>query len=507
MRTRRAAALVVAVSALCGLSSPGGSVAASRFSYSTPRSLPESLPSAKAQRQGGEPSLIFDQGGKLVYAASPGAPDHGGNFWRSTNGGRTFGPGLSVGSQTGGGDSDLAVAFDKPHTVFNIDLEDLVASDLCRSTDHGRSFPSSGCSSGFATNQQQPASDRPWINTVPGHPNLLYGTYDGLAFGGGAPEVDRSNDQGQTSTKCGQVLEPGSDAFAHFSPTGALENSETIGKPAIGRDGTLYVPFTEPHQAGQQFTEPSDPTPDNLYVGIGRRGCPDASATFKDVTVYKNDTGTGSNFSNIFPSIAVDGGGTVYALAAGVLKQGQKGEGVYLFVSRSGGLHWSAPIKVNSGPPQAAVIPALAGGLYRGQALIGWYGSTTSTNHNSDSGRWKYYVAQTRDYGRTFTRTTVTRKIFHYGQVCTLGVECTGGRNLLDFTSVAVNPKTGCGMAIFGGDPYDTPGKANPDPAAAYTSIQQGGPCLAKPPKRHRRHHHPGRHGDPDRHHEDKRAR
>src|SRR5205807_4005742 len=98
-------------------------------------------------------------------------------------------PGISVGSNAGGGDSDVAVGYDPAHTVFYIDLQDLVASDLCSSTDHGQTFPNDGCSSGFATNQQQPGVDRPWINTTPLHPGLLYGTYDGLAFGGGAPEV------------------------------------------------------------------------------------------------------------------------------------------------------------------------------------------------------------------------------------------------------------------------------------------------------------------------------
>jgi hypothetical protein len=450
--------------------------------FSAPAALPNSLPSSDPnhpQRQGGEPSAVFDPGGSLLYAASPGAPGGGGNFWRSTDGGQTWSQGLTVGSLAGGGDSDLAVAYDSAHTVFNIDLEDLVASDLCSSTDHGQTFPNNGCATGFATNQQQPASDRPWINTDPTHPGLLYGGYDGLAFGGGAPEMQTSTDGGRTFSNCGQVLEPGSDAFAHFSPTGALENSETMGKPAIGPDGSVYVPFTQPHMVGQQATEPADPTPGNLYVGVGRGGCPPATSTFHDTTIYKNDAGLGSEFAAIFPGVAVDPGGYVYVLGDGRLSGTQSGFGIYLFVSRDGGEHFSAPIQVDPGPPHAAQIASIAAGNAPGEVLIGWY-SSPNPDSNSAAGVWRYNIAESFDAGRTFSTTTVTPSPMHFGAICDLGIECTGGRNLLDFTTVAVNPASGCAFAVFAGDPFDTPQNGKTDQAAAYYVRQTAGPCLTR---------------------------
>lgn len=458
--------------------------AAATVHFTAPVALPGSLPStdpAHPQRQGGEPSVAFDPDGRLVYVAAPGAPDHGGNFWRSLNGGRAFQPGISVGAAQGGGDSDIAVGYDAPHTVFNIDLEMLAASDLCRSTDHGQTFPDEGCDTGTPTNQKDAAADRPWLTTVPGHPDLLYITYDGLSFGGGAPEVERSTDKGATSTACGQVLEPGSDAFAHFSPTGAAENSETIGKPALdGRDGSLYVPFTEPHTPGQQASASDDPTGSNLYMAIGRGGCPSAPSTFRDVTVYKDDAGRGSSFVSIFPSAAVDGAGTVYALGDGRLHGDQKGDGVYLFVSRNHGQSFSAPIKVNEGLPQAAQLGSVAGGLGAGEAVVGWYSSDASPDHNSDKGRWYYHVAVTYDFGKTWERMQLTPDVFHYGNICNLGVTCpsTGNRNLLDFSSVGVNPVTGCAFAVIPGDPFDTPANGKTDRSAAYTSVQDSGACL-----------------------------
>ena len=456
---------------------PAGALAAP-LSYTHPQRLPGSPPNGEAQ--GGEPSAVFDQGGRFVYVAAPGGTGPGGDFWRSTRGGRpgTFAAPMQVGSSIGGGDEDLAVGYDRRHTVYQIDLEDLAGSDLCVSVDRGKSFEPD-CSSGAPSNQTDAAADRPWITTVAGKPNLLYDTYDGLAFGGGAPEVQVSANRGQTFTPCGQVLQPGSAAFAHFSPTGAAENSEVIGKPAVDGEGSLYVPFTEPHRQGQ--ISDSDPTPGNLYLGIARHGCSGPTSTFRNKTIFRNDRGAGSDFVSIFPTVAADPRGDVYVLAAGRLRAGQKGQGVYLFVSRDRGRHFSKPIKVNTGVPQAAQLPWIAAGKGRGEALIGWYGSTASTDANSNKGRWRYNVAETLDYGHSFLRRRLTRRPTHFGNICNLGVICGADqdRNLLDFTTVAVNPQTGCGFAVFGGDPYDRkhPGAK---PAAAYTSVQNGGPCLTR---------------------------
>jgi hypothetical protein len=448
-----------------------------KLRYTYPQRLPGSPP--KGEAQGGEPSAVFDHGGRFLYVAAPGGSGPGGDFWRSTKAGRrgTFSKPIHVGSSAGGGDEDLAVGYDPKHTVYQIDLEDLAASDLCISLNHGKSFEPD-CHSGAPGGQTDAAADRPWITTVAGRPNLLYDTYDGLGFGGGAPEVQVSTDRGQSFTPCGQVLQPGSDAFAHFSSTGAFENSEVIGKPAVDGEGTLYVPFTEPHRKGQ-VSDP-DPTPSNLYLGIARHGCSGPTSTFTNKTIFQNDRGAGSNFVSIFPTVAADRFGDVYVLAAGRLSAHQRGQGVYLFVSRDEGRHFSAPIKVNR-RVQAAQLQWIAAGKGRGEALIGWYGSTASPDPNSNKGRWRYRVAETFDYGRTFLRHRLGRRPTHYGNICNLGVICGPGqdRTLLDFTTVAVNPKTGCGFAVFGGDPYNRkdPGA---DPAAAYTSRQKGGPCLTR---------------------------
>ncbi len=252
-----------------------------------------------------------------------------------------------------------------------------------------------------------------------------------------------------------------------------------IGKPAVGRKGTLFIPFTEPHRPGQATS--ADPIQSNLYLAIARHGCNSPTSQFANKTLWQNDKGRGSNFVSIFPSVAADRFGDVYVVAAGRLRPKQRGQGVYLFVSRDSGRHFSKPKKINTGRPQAAELPAVAAGKGRGEVLIGWDAATNVRSAASNKGRWRYRVAQTFDYGRTLRRRTLTRKPTHYGDICNKGVICAGDedRNLLDFTSVAVNPRTGCAFAVFAGDPYDR-GHSGRDPSAAYTARQKSGPCLTK---------------------------
>jgi hypothetical protein len=40
---------------------------------------------------------------------------------------------------------------------------------------------------------------------------------------------------------------------------------------------------------------------------------------------------------------------------------------------------------------------------------------------------------------------------------------------------MAVNPRTGCVIAVFAGDPYDTPKNGREDEATAYVSRQTAG--------------------------------
>jgi hypothetical protein len=191
---------------------------------------------------------------------------------------------------------------------------------------------------------------------------------------------------------------------------------------------------------------------------------------FDNTTVYSND---GGSFSNLFISNAVGPDGAVFVIASGHLTANSPFN-TYLWVSRDGAKTFSQPIQVNPGDLKTNAMPAVAAGEKPGQVVVGWYGSQNATTPDDTKGEWRYYVARSEDYGASFQQATLTANPFHYGDICTSGILCgNGNRNLLDFSSVGVDPKTGCATTIFPGDPFDTfdvqqAGKS--EPAAAYIS-------------------------------------
>jgi hypothetical protein len=442
--------------ALLALGLGAMSAQARGISFTKPLKLRNTPP--KGELQGGEPSVAFDRDGNHVYVVAPGGGENGGvGFWRSGNRGRTFTKGRSLGSILGGGDSDVSVGPD--HTVYIADLE-VVANALCRSNDYGKSFDSN-CDTGIASNQTGPESDREWVSPSPTNPNLVYFSYHDITTE--TPLVYRSQSAGAPGSfiPCGPVLEPGSEAEANYVPGGTNQ-----GKLAIGSGGDLYVPILEPTNPAL-ITDPYN----NFYMAISRNGCA-PGASFHDVTVYSNPR---ANLANIFPYVAARGH-TIYAAFTGISGKrrpsGRHHYGVYLLRSTDAGRHWSQPIAVDRKWFKANALASLTVGKRANQVALGFYRTTTSKNPNRDDDVWKYQVAISRNGGRDFRYTRITDGPIHYGQICNQGILCTGGRNLLDFSSVGVNPKTGCVMAVFAGDPYDTPKNGRDDEAAAYVSRQ-----------------------------------
>jgi hypothetical protein len=432
------------------------------FSFTRPLKLPDSPP--KGELQGGEPSVAFDSGGRYVYVVAPGGGANGGvGFWRSSDGGRTFPNGRSLGSKLGGGDADVDVGPD--HTVYVADLE-VAANALCRSHNHGKTFDSK-CDTGIATNQTGVESDREWVTPSPFDPNLVYFSYHD--FSSETPLVYRSTSNGDPGSfvPCGPVLAPGSSAEANYVPGGTNQ-----GKPSIGTGGDLYVPILEP-------TNPAtvESPYNNFYMGIARHGCR-PKTPFKDVTVFSNPH---ANLANIFPYVAVRGR-TVYAAFTGIsgtrhtkAKGPDAHYGVYLLRSRDAGRHWSKPIPVDTPRFKANALASVTVGKRPREVALGFYRTHTTSNPNSKRNLWSYEVAASHDFGRHFTYRRLTDGPIHYGEICTTGILCTSGRNLLDFSSVGVNPRTGCIMAVFAGDPYDTPKNGKTDEAAPYVARQKAG--------------------------------
>ncbi|HLX87788.1 MAG TPA: sialidase family protein [Acidimicrobiales bacterium] len=458
--TAGAVALVLSIS---GGASSTQSVATTLTppTFSAPQELPDQTGTG-GSLTGGEPSLTIDvvNGITHVYVSSPiGVPaiagqltggatcGNGAAFWRSADGAGSFSPGQCIGSGLGGGDDSTAVT--PNHNLYLADLE-AVASAVCKSTDLGATFTSGngigGCTQ-LVTDQTGPEDDRPWLTGGP--QNQLYFTYHDFAFG--LPLIERSDNAGSTFLPCGSILQPGSAAMTNYSPA----EGTLVADPAIDRAGNLYVEVSEPSNTNTSQQFPLT----HLFMAVGKGGC-NKGTVFKDSTIYAN---SGANLGNIFDAVAVDGGGTIYVVAAGQTTSASKTSDVWLFTSHDGGTTWSAPVQVNAPGLTANAMPAIVGGPVAGQVAVGWYGSSTSNTPDDTNDVWNYYVATSTQGGLpgTFGQAQVTPTPFHFGDICTEGVFCgmpgfPSNRNLLDFTSLGVDPLTGCVVAAMPGDPYNT---------------------------------------------------
>jgi hypothetical protein len=257
----------------------------------------------------------------------------------------------------------------------------------------------------------------------------------------------------------------------------AAVGNTIVGKAAVTKDHMIYVPVgaPTPTQVAQSVASNGLASYGQIVVAYDK-GC--NNDQFKNKTVYSSDTG---NFANLFISNAVGSDGALFVIASGQLTD-KDAYNTYLWVSRDGAQSFTGPIKVNSGDLKATVMPAVAVGTRPGQVAIGWYGSQDAKDPNDKKATWRYYVATSGDYGQTWSRSTVTPNPFHYGDICTVGIACqqTGGnRNLLDFSSIGVDPKSGCVTTVFPGDPFIAAGQSKRDPAAAYIALENDGSCGA----------------------------
>jgi hypothetical protein len=485
---RRSLLSVLGVAALTGLTAtPAFASPAASPTWSPPMELQGAL-------NGGEPGIVFDQGNpNYAYVVAPqavpavanaalgGTNTSGVGFWASSDQAQTFATGINVGSGFGGGDSDVAVD-PKNGDVYVADLE-AVASAICKSTDHGKTFSSGnaassvdGCSE-VTTNQQGPETDRPWLNVAPD--GTVYLTYHDLAFG--FPIVERSTDGGSTFLPCGSIVNPQTPQGQNYNPA----QGTLVAKPAIGPHGSMYVEVTEPPSSS---TSAVNAPLSNLYMAVAKGGCT-GQTVFQNYTIY-DGSAAGANLGKIFNAVTMDGAGNLYVIAAGTLSSTQTTNDIYLFVSKDHGQTWSAPIQLNPPSLTANVMPAVAGGLGAGEVAVGWFGCSQTGDPNTCH-KWNYFAAESFDYGQTFApAANLTGSIkggyIHYGNICTVGIYCgtpldgdggNGNRDLADFSSAAVDPATGAVVFAIPGDPTNTSGVPT-GTSNAFIVRQTGGPFL-----------------------------
>jgi hypothetical protein len=204
--------------------------------------------------------------------------------------------------------------------------------------------------------------------------------------------------------------------------------------------------------------------------------------TWTDHLIYAHPS-TSMRLDNVFPSVAVDDAGNVYAVWSEIdANDATIHPGTFFSYSTDFGSTWSTPVKVNQGPAQNLTLFPWIDAAGDGGVDIVYYG--TDANVNGGTAVWNVFMAQslTAHTGSpTFastqvTGTTTTNPPIHRGNISTGGLQPGGSadRTLADLFQVAID-YTGLANISWAAD-WNTPGTG-----LAWFAHQTGGAISGMP--------------------------
>lgn len=354
--------------------------------------------------QGSEPGLLLTNG--TLWAHAPG------HLWRSANGTQweevAPGPALAVFG------NDAEMVQDKEGTLYYSDLQLTASLAVYTSTDKGVTWEYHPIASVV------PAVDRQWMATGPdagplaGTHSATYLTFNHLAS---SPWVTKSTDGG--ATWVGKVIDPTQPQATFWSMGNILVDPV---------DGAVYTSWTVGYAA-----EGIGPSPPVDTYGIRFASSTDGGLTWTARDVQS----TGANAGHLFSVLAQDDGGRLYMVWS--QSRGDRQE-VLLISSGDEGATWSAPVKVNQGNGTAIMPWIDAAGP--GRVAVAWYGNDATALASEATGDWNVHLAQSFDANATvpaFVEHKVTPEPMRNGAICTVGIACTGDRELADFFQVRLD--------------------------------------------------------------------
>ena len=406
------------------------------------------------QNGGGEPALAIGPV-RTMYVSAPGDAME---FWRSTDGGKTWTQGASPEAPSG----DTTVNVDASGAVYESNLnvftgdQNTLQVDLFKSFDQGRTWPQKGSSAIMDSNATgQPALvDRQWVDAwiPPGHTTdtaTVCLTYHD--FGPSQMWVSCSFDGGRTfDLPVDAITSPlaQADSFCNTIPGGLKI------VPSGPHAGRIYIAWLA--------ADPANPvTGCNLtqlaaFHSIWTAYSDDGGQTWTDRLVY--DAGPLHDGSEIFADLTLDNQGNAYVAFVMNLRTEYD---VWVEASFDGGNSWNgrsdgtgAPYLVNTDQGTHFFAAIAAGNP--GQVDVAYLdtptliGSTPYGKPNEPAGDenadWNVFVGQSTNLmsgSPTFTNVRLTPSPMHHGDICTLGLFCAAvpgtNRNLLDFIDVQVD--------------------------------------------------------------------
>jgi len=423
----------------------------------------ESLCLPAGAGQAVEPSMTVDPQGTIYVESIRGVPG-GLDLWRwykTTDGGPNADGTLpfkyegqpdcgmfvtpfctASGLAPGGGDGDVAVNNPDPsnQNIPNVAVVSLSAAEVTgsKSTNRADAFSTPNPATAGV-----PFDDRMWIDGFndPSHVYMEYhdfGTTSQIF-------VQRSADGGATYTDAlGTVIDPVTE-LSVGPPTGNIAGQIKVDNSSCSSHGNLYQIFVGPdnpvdnsHSSSAYFNA--------AYVGVATGvSLTNPTLTFTDYKIFSCGAGStcasGLGLGNLFPALAVDNFGYVYATWS-------DNTDVYYSFSTNHGTRWSPAIKVTQNTSQAGksnVFPWIAADA-NGHVAIAWYGADQAGNSNTVSAtntHWNVFVAETTNghaVSPTFAMSQATDHSNHTGQISTGGLLGSSDRSLADFFQIAIDP-------------------------------------------------------------------
>lgn len=416
-----------------------------------------------------------------------------------------------VGVAEGGGDMYMATNTSVNGAAPNLAVTSQTVTPgqtSMHSGDRGNTF-----SSPNAVSNPIVGEDREWM-VATGTNTVYMAVHDAVTFN---INVFRSTDGGQNYTAgYGQGIDP--QTFPAAGAVGAQASANIAGVVRIDRSscstqGNLYTVFVAPdslteNAAGQTYR--------SVYVGVSDDAKDnDLVYTFTDHKVAAQAAGVSA--ANLFPSLAVDKMGYVYAVWS-------DNTNILLSVSSDSGTTWTAPRVVNSGSTagKSNVFPWVDADA-NGHVVVTWYGADRAGNSNDTAvmepcptditgaytsttcmaqwANWNVYFAETvNGHSSTpiWTQTLAGDHSNHRGTISTGGLTGSANRDMGDFFTVALDPKHRANIGYDDNhllDPRDAVGTNPDDPnaarlmrtyftrqTAANGAIVTGGSCAGTPP-------------------------
>jgi hypothetical protein len=423
-RRRHARGRWAAAAASVTLGLAAGSATATTGAHPHPGWRVSALPAGSSFS---EPGIVAGRGGTLVANACTANSGSQATWWRSRDYGATWSKGFTAaGSSIGCGDADTAIGSDG----YEYSLVLGTGVDVYRSRDgHHWAGPAT-----FPPPHGEDQPDRPWLVSVPEHPNVVYlfnseiggnivewVSHDHAAtFTGPVPVTAGVNSQAALTLGSRPLVDPRhpSQMFEYY------ETATFAGiASSIRSSGPAQFPLTQ------------------LWEAVSTDGGKSwTSSMVLDVTTaFGVDGGT---IGHLLPATAVDKNGTRYVVLSVQLGSTTTTH-LYLLHTRRGG-GWTRPVRVGE-PTASNVMPAVA--VARpGRVFVSWYASSAK-DFTDPHARWQEMVTVSGDALAAHPRWRFVRLSdgpLHVGAVDNAGAVGNDiGENwaLRDFQSVTVDSR------------------------------------------------------------------